>query len=173
VWLLDVDGVVNVERPGRWLRLRRGTAQAEGTTWTLSWSPRLVKRLGRLHDRGAVELRWCTTWCPRAHELVRLFGLPRLDRALTDAQFASSLIYGPGQVKAAAALAVVEQERRPLIWTDDAEIPRSGPVRERLDRAPVPSHVVIPDHRLGLQPADLQAIEAFIASLDRVGRSPR
>jgi hypothetical protein len=53
-----------------------------------------------------------------------------------------------------------------LIWTDDVAIPTSGPVRDELTAAgralliaPIPSR--------GLQPEDLEAIDAFLAANDQ------
>ncbi|KUL32677.1 hypothetical protein [Actinoplanes awajinensis] len=44
VWLLDVDGVLNANRPGWSAAPRRGMAYAGGTGFLMRWAP---ARLGR------------------------------------------------------------------------------------------------------------------------------
>jgi len=88
----------------------------------------------------------------------RLFALPRLDRAWLDELTGSAA----AMAKLAAARQVLNQGRR-LIWTDDAEVPTSGPVYDGLtvgDRA----LLIAPSPRRGLQPEHMDAIEAFIAA---------
>lgn len=62
VFLLDVDGVINVDRPA-WpdADARATVTTSDGVTWPFRWSPALVIELGRLHAGGLVEIRWCTT----------------------------------------------------------------------------------------------------------------
>jgi hypothetical protein len=158
VWLLDVDGVINAARPGWGAAPRSGTAYCEGQPFRLRWAPALAARIRALHGSGSVEIRWCSTWCGDADQVERLLGLPRLDRAW-DHPIGST---AAAIAKLAAARAVLGQGRR-LIWTDDAAVPTSGPVHDELTAtgralliAPVPSR--------GLQPDDLDAIDAFLAA---------
>jgi hypothetical protein len=107
-----------------------------------------------------VEICWCSTWCSDADQVERLLGLPPLDRAWHHPISSTAAAVA----ELAAARAVLGRRRR-LIWTDDAVVPGSGPVREELTAtgralliAPVPSR--------GLQPEDLDAIEAFLDADD-------
>jgi len=155
VWLMDVDGVLNVNRPGWGAAPRRGRAFADSVEWPMRWAPRLLARVRLIHVSGAAEVRWCTTWCQHADQLERLFGLPALARVFsTDAEVTDS-------AKVTAARAVIA-EGRPLIWTDDTAVPRSGPLHEELTAAgrgllvrPVPSR--------GLQPGDLDRVDEFVS----------
>ncbi|GAB7036225.1 MULTISPECIES: hypothetical protein [Catenuloplanes] len=52
------------------------------------------------------------------------------------------------------------QTGRRLIWTDDEALPPPGAARDALT-ADGRAMLVAPDSRRGLQPADLDAIEAF------------
>lgn len=161
VWLLDVDGVINSSRPGWGTAPSRAPvwSAADGRAYPLRWAPPLVDRIRELHLSGAVEVRWCSTWCPDADNLERLWGLPSLVRALT----ADPMPRGAAcwALKLAAARAVLA-ERRLLIWTDDEATPVDGPVHDELV-AEGRALLVTPRATHGLQPDDLDRIEAFCA----------
>lgn len=161
VWLLDVDGVLNANRPGWGGPPRQGTAYAHGHPYRLRWAPPLLDRIRAVHTGGLAELRWSSTWCSHADQVERLMRLPVLPRALTDEEVAA-----PGafcsRAKLEAAFWVVEVERRPLVWTDDLVVPHAGPDRERLSRAGVPVLLVTPRGNRGLQPEHLDEIEEFL-----------
>jgi hypothetical protein len=159
VWLLDVDGVLNVARPGWSEAPHRGEALADGAWWPMRWAPALIQRIARLHASGLAEVRWCSTWCPWADQLETLFGLPRLAAALTTEE-ATSPGLPRAAAKAAAAFRVLDAEGRRLIWTDDDAIPH-GEARLTLT-AGGRSLLIEPDSARGLQPADLDEIEAWI-----------
>jgi hypothetical protein len=153
VWLLDVDGVINATRPGWGAAPHHGTARAGDLSFRIRWAPALARRIRTLHKSGLVEIRWCSTWCVYADEIERLLGLPELGRAFDEE------INGVAArlAKFTAALAVVA-EGRPLIWADDDAIPQ-GDDRLRLGDA----LLIEPQRRRGLQPEDMDAIEAFVA----------
>lgn len=156
VWLLDVDGVVNVPRPGWGGAPRSGTAYADGYGYQMRWAPALVDRIRHLHSSGLVEVRWCTTWCAYADQLERLWQLPRLGRAFTDPLNGRKAV----EAKQAAARQVVSDGRR-LVWTDDSAVPLPG---MRLhDELTAGGGVLLirPSSRYGLRPGDLDAIEVF------------
>ncbi len=155
VFLLDVDGVINANRPSWGAPPRQGYAYADCAEWRMRWAPSLVDRLRTLHTGGHVELRWCTTWCDHADQLERLFGFPRLVRA-----FGACGDQAP-ELKFAAAVDVVASGRG-LIWADDDAIPRSGPEVEELLAAG--ALLIRPDARRGLQPADLDLIDGWLAA---------
>lgn len=157
VWLLDVDGVINVAHPGWGAAPRSGNAYSGATAYRMLWAPTLIKRIRTLHRGGTVEIRWCSTWCAEAEQIERLFTLPPLDRSWCHETSAAA---APA-AKLAAARAVLDQGRH-LIWTDDTEVPTSGPIYDELTR----HHralLLAPSPRRGLQPEHLDAIEAFAA----------
>ncbi|MFC7484280.1 hypothetical protein ACFQX7_35595 [Luedemannella flava] len=123
VWLLDVDGVLNVQRPGWGAAPRRGMAVSMGEAWPMRWAPALIRRIREIHRTGVAEVRWCSTWCPDADQVERLFGLPPLARALTGRPRAGM---AGDAAKLAAAQAVISDEGRALIWTDDTAVPDEG-----------------------------------------------
>jgi hypothetical protein len=129
VWLLDVDGVINVSRPGWGGPARSGYAFAGGQGFRIRWAPALVARIRALHDAGRVDIRWCSTWCSDASQIEDLLGLPPLIRSWTEERIGSAA----SMAKLATARAVLAQGNR-LVWTDDAETPTSGPVFEELAR---------------------------------------
>ena len=158
VWLLDVDGVLNAPRPGWGAAPRSGTAYSTGQPFRLRWAPALATRIRAVHGSGLVDIRWCSTWCSDADQVERLLGLPCLDRAWHHPISTTAAAIA----KLAAARAVLDLGRR-LIWTDDAAVPTSGPVRDELTAtgralliAPIPSR--------GLQPEDLDAIDASLTA---------
>ncbi|GGL41836.1 hypothetical protein GCM10014719_48880 [Planomonospora parontospora subsp. antibiotica] len=61
VWLLDVDGVINVARPGWGDAPRSGTAYSGGGAYRMRWAPALIDRIRALHRAGGVEIRWCSS----------------------------------------------------------------------------------------------------------------
>lgn len=112
-----------------------------------------------MHDTGRVDIRWCSTWCCAADRLERLFDLPRLDRAWFDPLTGTAAAVA----KLAAARQILERDR-PLVWTDDAEVPpTSGPIHDELTRRGR-TLLIAPSPRHGLQPEHMDAIEAFVAS---------
>lgn len=159
VWLLDVDGVLNVTRPG-WggpPLYQRVWSNSDKRSYPMRWSSVLMDRIRGLHKDGAVELRWCTTWCPDADRLEELWRLPRLQRALDAQPMPRGADCWP--LKLAAARAVLAEGRR-LIWTDDEALPPEGPAREELTGGGR-ALLIAPRASRGLRPADLDEIEAF------------
>lgn len=153
VWLLDVDGVINANRPGWGAAPRRGYAYADGVQWRIRWAPALIGRIRGIHIAGLAEVTWCTTWCSWAEQLERLFGLPPLPRAAVSAG-----VHAPGE-KLAAACEVLTGGRR-LIWTDDTEAHEGSLPAGVPDRA----LLIAPDDRRGLQPEHLDQIDAFLTA---------
>ncbi len=163
MWLLDVDGVLNAAMPGWGETPGQGKAFVHGNGYVLRWAPALAHRIAALHHSGGVEVRWATTWVDHIIQVERLLHLPPLGTAFdgVDVVDAEASVAR----KEAAALHVVEIERRPLIWTDDEAIPHSGPVLERIEATGQPTLLVRPSSRYGLQPEDLDEIDDFLAEL--------
>lgn len=158
VWLLDVDGVINVTRPRWGTAPHSGTAYADGYAYRMRWAPALIDRIRRLHGTGLVEVRWCTTWCAFADELERLWRLPRLERAFTDPLNGHEAV----EAKQAAARMVLADGRR-LVWTDDQVVPTPGTRLYDELTADGRALLIRPSARRGLRSADLEAIEEFAA----------
>jgi hypothetical protein len=163
VWLLDVDGVVNARRPAWDHPYAHGNAFVDGVAYRLQWAPTLTRYIKSVHKRQAAEIRWATTWVDHVHQVERLLRLPAFRTAFRGLGAAPSI--GAPDRKLAAALHVVEVERRPLIWTDDDAIPLGGPQRERLEDAGVPVLLISPDPYEGLGPQHVEAIDAFLAAI--------
>ena len=163
VWLLDVDGVLNAHHPGWEGRPAEGYARAGGARFWIRWSPELVARLQQIDATGAVEIRWATTWVPWIESIEDLLGLPSWTAAWAGPYEGDGSPAIPTPIrKLSTALHIVERERRALIWTDDDAIPTRGPEHDRIAGAGVPCLLVRPNSRMGLQPADLDAIEQFL-----------
>ncbi|MER7893736.1 hypothetical protein ABTX15_28365 [Micromonospora sp. NPDC094482] len=162
VWLLDVDGVVNATRPG-WggpPRKSQVWSDTDRVSYVVRWALALVDRIRALQESGGVDIRWCSTWCPDAHRLEYLWRLPPLARAIT----ADPIPRGPAcwPLKLAAARAVLAEGRR-LVWTDDEALPPPGRLRDELT-AGGQALLIEPRSKRGLQPEDLDRIEAFVAA---------
>ena len=165
VWLLDVDGVLNAGRPGWDTPPHQGSARHGDREFRMRWAPSLIVALARLHHDRRVEFRWATTWVDEISGIENLMRLPVFPVAFSGLP-SSPQTKTPG-LKTEAALNVVEQERRPLIWTDDDAIPTHGALRERLDRSGQPMLLIAPDPHQGLQPADLASVQGFLDHLRR------
>lgn len=113
-WLLDIDGVINANKPG-WSAAPRRVRRAG---FVVRWAPALIERIRDLRRTGAVEIRWASTWCGFPEQLEELgsrIGL-RLDPAFTDRPASKTW----AEMKAESAVAVLAAGNR-LIWTDDDE----------------------------------------------------
>ncbi|WP_435204296.1 hypothetical protein [Micromonospora sp. bgisy143] len=163
VWLLDVDGVINANRPG-WggpPRKSQVWSDTDQVSYVVRWAPALIDRIRSLRASGIMDIRWCTTWCLDARRLEYLWHLPPLPRAIT----ADPMPRGPAcwPLKLAAARAVLAQGRK-LVWTDDEALPPPGPPRDQLT-AGGQALLIAPNSNHGLQPDDLDRIESFVAAL--------
>lgn len=160
VWLLDVDGVLNANRPSWGAAPQQALVAAGGGQWKFKFSPHVTGFVRGTVLSGAAEVRWSTTWVPWRADVEAAFRLPEIPVAFTlngDEEWRTV-----DEAKIAAALHVVEAERRPLVWTDDEVVPATGPVRERLESAGVPVLLLAPRSNRGLQPADVEAITEFL-----------
>ena len=164
VWLLDVDGVINANRPSWHAAPHTAMIEAHGTMWKFRWAPAVTGFIRETALAKTAEIRWSTTWLPWARDVEAAFKLPELGEG-----FLPELVFGSArEAKLAAALAVIEIEKRPLIWTDDDAIPESGTYRDVLDNAineyGTPVLLLAPKPNRGLQPEHLDQIREFLTA---------
>lgn len=138
-----------------------------GQFWPIRWEPALIERIKTIHSEGLAEVVWCTTWCPDADRLERLWGLPEFRRSWTTHLRG----YYANEAKRQAARDVLAQGRR-LVWADDTAFPRRGPLVDELT-ADGRALLVKPDARRGLRPEDLDKIEAFLTGWERENGRPQ
>jgi hypothetical protein len=156
VWLLDIDGVLNANKPGWGAAPRRITCAG----YTIRWAPALIQRINAIERAGAAEVRWSSTWCGEPADLANLsdrIGL-HLDSAFTERAAHQTW----AEMKAEAAIAVL-QTGRPLVWTDDTEAVIAQDFYPQLREAAQNGRALLiaPRPNRGLQPDDLDRIEAF------------
>ena len=155
IWLLDVDGVINANKPGWSAAPHRANAYCNGISWPLRWAPALLDNIRAVRASGLVEIVWCTTWCSDTDQLERLWRLPALDRAWTHEVTGEEA----EPLKRAAAQQVIADGHR-LIWTDDVVTPSEGDLYDELT-ADGRALLITPSWRRGLQPDHLQDIALF------------
>lgn len=173
VWLLDIDGVVNVLARGvpsdtwprdAWVqRVVRADVPDRGpmTLPVLAARP-VLEFITRIHESGAAEIRWHSTWRTAAvTTLAPALGLPSIPISIAPEWAASAAMWW----KIPAARRVAEAGRR-LVWTDDqltayrADV-LSEPELTALDRW-TGSLLLTTDPQVGLTPDDLRRIEEFL-----------
>lgn len=156
MWLLDVDGVINVDKPNAvWDSIAEGHAIADHKWYRMRWAPLLIRHIRDMHVLGLVEVVWCTTWCDYAHNLEELWQLPKLKRAFTDFDINSSVTH----MKVGAASNVLDSGRR-LIWTDDV-VPRKKHLFTE-EIAAGNALLIGPDAWFGLTNTHITRIKTFI-----------
>jgi hypothetical protein len=164
VWLLDIDGVLNVFQPSWGVDLTRVKVG-----FPIRYAQPLIDRIRAIHASGAVEVRWSTTWCGWPNQLDHLGQLFDLDlpRAFGDRPMSKTW----GDLKVEAALAVLAEGRR-LIWTDDGEVEAGRRLFPALAQAEAAGQALLiaPESVLGLQPEHMAQIEAFAAAVPEVVR---
>lgn len=159
VWLLDIDGVLNANKPGWGEAPRRVNCHG----LIIRWAPKLIARIRELHRMGEHEIRWASTWCGFPEQLNTLehqLGL-RFERAFTDRSMSKTW----AEMKLAAAEQVLSEGRR-LIWTDDDEAGIAPQFSAAVADAEQDGRALLiaPRSNRGLQPADLDRIVAFVAA---------
>lgn len=173
VWLLDVDGAVNVLNDGPcggWSRARwvQQEVEASDGVWPILAARPVLDFIRTVHLEGLAEIRWHSNWQQEAVTVLSpALGLPRLNVAeapeYTDplSQLAASST--SGWWKQGAAQRVV-MEGRCLIWTDSDLVYEArdadSAVAKLLNNPFVCS--CSPQTMFGLQPSDLRRVGRFI-----------
>lgn len=173
VWLLDIDGVLNAisSKPDRsvwpaagWRRFEATDART-GTTWPILAAEPVAAFIREVRTSGRAEVRWHTTWQESANKVGAELGLPELE-VQEAPEFAEDGEYSPTWWKLAAALRVIEEEQRPLIWTDDdATMGRIMPTPYDRVKA-FPNLLIAPQQRIGLTRKQLRAIDEHLTLLE-------
>lgn len=152
VWLLDIDGVINASKAGWSSAPFSGNAYYKGHSYRMRWAPQLIQRIIKVHQTGAVEILWATSWCGYTDQLEQLFKLPALGSAYSMRMY--------GDMKESAALEVIASGNR-LIWTDDEFVPTSGQLYDTLT-ANGNGLLIRPKANRGLRPEHLDQIDSFV-----------
>ena len=175
-WLLDVDGVLNAvtSRPDTsvwpadaWVRTE---ARAAGRAYPILAAQPVLDFVAAVAASGAADVRWHTTWQHDAvASLAPALGLPPLPvedapefQVAGGASGYAGTHTAPAWWKLSAARRAVSSGR-PLVWTDD-DLARFGVQRE-IDEQPFEPDTVLlvaPRTDIGLTPAHLRAIDAFL-----------
>lgn len=114
IWLLDVDGVLNAyEEAAPILRDWDDWQEFIARGFPIRYSPAMIARILALHESGAVEVRWLTTWGHFANEDLQPLGFPEFLVA-AEMPFRDRL----GWWKLPVAQDLFYQGRA-VIWTDD------------------------------------------------------
>jgi hypothetical protein len=183
VWLLDIDGVLNVLAPGlpsapwpadAWeRRVVRAPVPDRGELELPILTARpVLEFVTRVHEAGA-EIRWHSTWGDAAvTRLAPALGLPPIELAVAPQWADEAAMWW----KIPAARDVAESGRR-LVWTDDQlALYRTDPLcagelaaLDRWDGALLLS----PGPRAGLGPDELDRVAEFLgADFRGVERNP-
>lgn len=164
VVLLDVDGVVNAlsahfpstSFEGTW---HKSTCFCDGDPFIITWSTVVRDFLLEL-DRVA-EIRWHTTWQLSAHRISIALDLPKWE--IADAPEFIARHSSDYWWKHGAAIRVVADEGRPLIWLDDDlyhfEVEYFKSVRRTVPEADF--CLIKPDSNIGLSKKNLKTIWDF------------
>lgn len=174
VWLLDVDGVINActfphfpdTFPKDTWRLEMVAPgdphmyAAPGPAYPIRFSTEVVDFINHMAD--IVDIRWHTTWQDSAiTHLSPALGI-RTDIPVMIANEFRNTNHNKYWWKMPAALRVVNDEERTLIWTDDdlsgSEIRHFS---ENIAWDNTKHLLITPDTVAGLTPANLERIEEF------------
>lgn len=164
IWLLDVDGVINAlprsSTAAAWSDLRRiesSPYENPKMLYTITYSPRLLDQVRRMHVSGAVELRWLTTWGDGANlDLGPQLGLPRIESVCEPDDS-----YDEWWKLTAARRLHEENPDARVVWTDDDLKHEPHARREARDWGWL---VISPDDEIGLTPEHLDEINEYLGA---------
>jgi hypothetical protein len=183
VWLLDIDGVLNVasRKPPTFVWPRDEWIQSKASDgkhqWSILAARPVVDFIRRTHLGGLAEVRWHTTWQAEAAAVADLLDLPEFEvqEAPEYESYFAERCHDEWW-KLPAAMRVAQEGRAPswrdsraLVWTDDDATGRNLTQRDRDQLAALaPTLIIAPQARLGLMPRHLREIETFLT--DHNGR---
>jgi hypothetical protein len=173
VWLLDIDGVLNVLARGAppdcwpadaWVQrtVRADVPDRGEMTLPILAARPVLDFVARVHDSGAAEIRWHSTWRTAAvTALAPALGLPSIPISIAPEWAETAAMWW----KIPAARRVAEAGRR-LVWTDDQlAIYRTDVLSEpdltALDRW-AGALLLTTDPQAGLTPDDLRRVAEFL-----------
>jgi len=173
IWLLDIDGVINVVsndpapvwEDDEWIT---GEAQGNRYTWKIRAGRPVCDFIREVHDKGLAEIRWHTTWQHQAQNVADLLDLPTFPvhpaPEYRPGHWSSSTATGTWW-KLPAAWRLLAEEQRPLVWTDD-DIDIYLTDEQAFSLRNVASGVLLvsPDHKCGLVQKELDKITVFLDS---------
>jgi hypothetical protein len=168
-WLfLDVDGVLNA-----YALARRGSRNAFGdfrAVQAMGFALWLSEEMGRRLAALPVDIAWSTTWSPYVDDvIVEEVGLPRgLPVAATPPEDGS--VPWRTNWKLVQVRSFLAGDVRPFVWLDDDALDEPGPEgitpREWAASLPVPSLLIAPSPTTGIQPGEIDSIEAWVDRLE-------
>lgn len=174
VWLLDVDGVINMHGwAASKIKVMWGdTERVNVIGFPIVYSPTMLKRIRTMHDNGMAEVRWLTTWEDQANaDLAPSLGFmddlvvsgrreeSQLERPRKFSESRQSYREDVGWWKLEFAQAVYDSGV-PVVWTDDDIVYATDAVAWLNTTDPARMCWVAPNS--GLTPDDLTRIEQFI-----------
>lgn len=171
VWLLDIDGVLNVfgDEPdrapwpaGSWRRFPATDASTR-VTWPIVVAEPVAAFIREVHESGRAEVRWHTTWQQSANRIAERLALPELE--VHPAPEFRDFRDAPAWWKLPGALRVIEDEHRPLIWTGDEATEDRIPARqyERINR--FPNLLIAPRQHIVLTRKHLRTMDRHLTHL--------
>ncbi len=174
---IDFDGVVNAlpRTPADLSHFRRWERRHVGG-FPLTVAGEVVDWVTSLDSRGA-EFHWATTWTPNRHLLEDAFGLPAAapvaadpDRRMGDDELHVGRHTRDLAVnwKATQILELLEDQRRPLLWLDDAAITDAAvdALEQAADRLGISVLTIESEPFSGLRPEEMALADDFV---ERVG----
>lgn len=163
VLYLDIDGVLNpwrAKNPRKhWPDYRKHTVNLpDGRSYRMWFAPSLGNAVAALAARRNTEIVWATSWADHLNLVTDLSGLPDGLRSLPYDPEADSDLRNCGKLPFVAA----DAGSRPVVWVDDAL--GTGDKQWARER-PHPTMLVAPSPSAGLRQADLDRVDAWLASV--------
>lgn len=158
---LDVDGVINADRPKPRLAASYKYAEVEaaGAFYPIWYRPTVVDFLNELHRDGAAQVLWLTTWREDApRNLAPALGLDKFDAAAEVA--GADHPFSPDWWKRNTVRSYLsESKSRPFVWLDD-DLDKS--LRRAFADIYPNSLLVRPSPYIGLSDDDLTRVSDFL-----------